>query len=116
MGLQLREYIVEKSAIPVGRACTQGSDSDRALLGITSNSCIGISINNGKLIHPVGDIIIIAISGMFWVLVESPVRMGDNVTANTTTGQLSSATPGSDQILISGAHWMTAQETANRLA
>ena len=122
MALQLREYIVEKSEIPVGRACRQGSDPSRAILGITLNSFIGLSIRDLSFdtahiqIHPVGKQIIIAIAGTFWVRVESAVVMGAHVTANTITGQLSTKSIGAKQILISGARWITTQITSNELA
>ena len=74
------------------------------------------SNTSGGLEYPVGNGINIAIAGIFWVLVESAVTVGADVTADTTTGQLSSAAAAAGQILISGARWMTAQTTANGLA
>ena len=120
-------YVVETAVIPVGRACRQGTDYNQALLGIAANTFIGLSIRertygpersntSGGLEYPVGNGINIAIAGIFWVLVESAVTVGADVTADTTTGQLSSAAAAAGQVLISGARWMTAQTTANGLA
>ena len=120
-------YVVETAVIPVGRACRQGTAANQALLGVSTNTFIGISIrertygpeqsdSSGNLTYPVGKGVNIAISGIFWVLVESAVAVRNNVTADTTTGQLSTAAASSSQILIAGARWMTTQSTAGGLA
>ena len=123
----VRPYIVETAVIPVGRACRQGTAAKQALLGIATNTFIGITIRDrtygpessdtsGNLQYPVGKGINLIYRGLIWVMVESAVTVGGDVTADTTTGQLSSAAAAADQILITGARWMTAQATANGLA
>ena len=108
----IRPYIAGTGGIPAGRACRQGSEARLALLGIATNGYIGISTrdynygpengdNTENLVYPAGYGINIQYRGLLWIVVESAVTVGSNVTANSETGKLSSKTE-SDYVLTGG--------------
>ena len=96
-------YVVESSAIPVGRACRQGTNANQAQLGIRTNEYVGVSIRertygpessnlNGQLMYPVGKGVNVLIRGIVGVEVADAVMFRNNVTADYFSGQLSTKT------------------------
>ena len=102
------------TAIDFGVAVQQGTAYDQAEAGIATATFRGVTVLD-KTLNPgqndtyvVGDIASILYRGDIWVEVEAAVTVGANVTADTTTGQLSTAAVSNSQILIAGATWVTA--------
>ena len=116
-------YLVEDSAgVPFGIACQLGTSPQHVKLGIAANKFIGISVKDTTLDpsdddkYDEGTHASIIYRGDIWVAAGAAVTAGQDVSAVTTTGVLSSAAAASTQIVIAGARWMTTQATAGGLA
>ena len=105
-----------------GYACQQGATPERAIAGIAAGTFRGIlAIDRTRQpgdedTYVAGVMATVMWRGDIWVPVESAVVAGNDVSADTVTGQLSSAAAASTQIVIAGARWMTSQATAGGLA
>ena len=114
------------NGIGFGVACKIHNDGTNDVaghcdLGIASNKFVGISIIDPTRDpadgdeYPKGGHATVMWRGTAWVKVSAAVAVGDDVTAATTTGALSSATAGATQIAIADARFLTAA-AANGLA
>ena len=99
------------AGIGFGLACKKGTGDYNATLGIAANDFVGISVKDPTLIprdedkYTAGVPMAVVTDGDIWVTAEAAVADGDNVSANATTGALSTA--GGANITVPGARWMT---------
>ncbi len=104
-----------------GVACQQGTADNGVKIGIATGKFRGVSVRDRTQDpdhsdkYPKGETAGILWRGDVWVKAEAAVAIGEDVTAKTTTGALSSKVAGTTQIAISGARWMTAA-AAGKLA
>lgn len=90
-------YRVEGDNIPFGRACKKGTADDQTSLGVAAGNFVGVSVMDRTLPpeqndqYKVGNVASMMIRGDIFIRVARPVAAGDNVVADLSTGELSSA-------------------------
>lgn len=113
-GCDIRSYSCEGAdGIGFGVAVQQGTDADEAKIGIAANKFVGVTVKD--ITQPPGnsdsfkqgDHMGVLQRGTIWIKVEDAVAPGNDVTAKTTTGALSSKAVTATQLKIDGARWMT---------